>query len=289
VFSSLHHPRLRRILPLLILMVALVLVAPRLARYGVPRADAADSHVHASMPMNMNMSDEEMRAFAMKYAATHPNHVSGPVRLASVLDAPVDSFTAQNFQFDNDHNLGTQVDTAHIQVGQAIRFHWNNGFHSVLNGTGSTDPNSGTLFAHNLFSSTDNFDLVFTEPGTIPFWCDFHESFNMKGAIVVTAAVSVPPGNGAAIGFVSALTPNPATHGVSFRFALAKPGHTRVDVFDAQGRRVATPIEADYEPGTHSGAWNGLDARGAHVNPGVYTLRLQAPGIDQSRQLVFTR
>jgi len=288
VFSSLHHPRLRRFLPLFVLMFVIVLVAPRLLRNTVALASAAESHA-AQTSAGMNMSDDEMRAMALRSAATHPEHASGPVRFASVLDAPVDSFTAQNFRFDRDNSAATQVDTAHIQVGQTIRFHWITGFHTVFNGTGSTDPNSGVLFSHNLQSAADNFNLTFTDPGTIPFYCTIHETFNMRGVIVVSAPASVPPAHAANVGFVSALTPNPATRGVSFRFALAQPGRARVDVFDAQGRRVATPIDADYAPGTFAGAWNGLDARGVRVNAGVYTVRLRAPGIDQSRQLAYTR
>jgi len=289
VFSSLHHSRLRRFLPLFVLMFALVLVAPRLARYPGARSAAADAHPHASMPAGMDMSDEEMRAMARQYSATHPEHLSGSVRLASVLDAPADSFLASNFIFQEDGSAATQIDTAKIQVGQTIRFKWITGFHTVTSGTGSADPNMGVLFNKPLQSAGQTFDLTFTDPATIPFFCTFHELNNMKGVIVVRAAVSVPPAHFADIGFVSALTPNPTTRGVAFRFALSVGGVTRIDVFDAQGRRVATPIVSDYAPGTYSGSWNGLDSHGGRVNPGVYTVRLRAPGIDQSRQLVYTR
>jgi len=288
VFSPLHHPRLRRFLPLFVLMFVIVLVAPRLLRNTVARASAAESHA-AQVSAGMNMSDDEMRAMAQKYAATHPQHVSAPLRLSSTQAAPADSFLASNFIFQEDGNAGTQVDTAHIQAGQSIRFKWVAGFHTATSGTGSSDPNMGVLFNHNLFSAADNFNVTFPDPGTFPFFCTFHEASDMKGVVVVSAPASVPPAHAANVGFVSALTPNPTTRGVSFRFALAQPGRARVDVFDAQGRRVATPIDADYEPGTFAGAWNGLDARGVRVNAGVYTVRLRAPGIDQSRQLAYTR
>src|SRR5262245_59265668 len=184
-------------------MFALILVAPRLARYPGARSASADPHAHMSMPAGMNMSDDAMRAMAIQYRATHPEHVSGPVRLASVLDAPADSFLASNFIFQEDGSAATQIDTAKIQVGQTIRFKWITGFHTVTSGTGSSDPNMGVLFNKPLQSAGQTFDLTFTDPATIPFFCTFHELNNMKGVIVVKAAADVPPARVADVGFVS--------------------------------------------------------------------------------------
>lgn len=288
MFASSRHPRTRHVLLLLLLMFALVVVAPRPGHTPAARAAAATG-AHVNGPAGMAMSDEAMRQMVLDYSASHPQHVSGPAHLASPLAAPVDSFTAVNFRFEHDGNAATQVDTATIQAGQTIRFKWGTGFHTCISGTGSSDPDVGTVFSHNLQSAADNFDVTIDTPGTYPFFCSIHESSGMKGIIVVNATASVPAPRAANVGFVSPLAPNPTSRGVSFRIALAQAGHARVDVFDTQGRHIATPLDGEFAAGTFSGSWNGLDARGGRVKAGVYSLRLRAPGLEQTRQLVYTR
>ena len=235
------------------------------------------------------MGDDAMRNRVLQYFATHPQHVSAPLHVASVLSSPADSFTAVNFRYEEDGNAATQVDTAKIQAGQSIRFKWGIGFHTLTSGTGSSDPNVGVMFDQSMTSAANNIDITYPIAGTFPFFCRIHELDNMKGVVVVSAVASVPTARADGIGFVSPLAPNPTSRGVAFRIALAQAGHARVDVFDAQGRHVATPLDGDFGAGTFSASWNGLDARGSRVNAGVYSLRLRAPGVEQTRQLVYTR
>ena len=164
------------LLPLIIVALALLLT-----RVSSPRA--AESH-GMSMPMAMTAADMKRRL--AEWYAVHPAHG------ASVAAAPVDSFTAAGFRFDRDHNASTVIDTAHITQGDAIKFKWVSGVHTVTSGTGALDPNVGLLFDQSLADATENFSFTFNTPGTFPFFCVFHELSNMKGVVVVSAPLSAP-------------------------------------------------------------------------------------------------
>jgi hypothetical protein len=77
---------------------------------------------------------------------------------------------------------------------------------------------------------------------------------------------------------LKAPAPNPlASSGSMLRFDLAAPGETRLEVFDAAGRRVATLVRTSLEPGRYSVSWNGHGERGEALGAGLYFVRLHAP------------
>src|SRR5262245_29040875 len=133
--------------------VALVLVSMLLAAAGwmlggdslfaqeAPRNHAGGADMRMSAAQMKNMSDADMARWVRDFYETHP--VVGKL---SPLSAPVDTFIATGFQFDFDHNLGTQADTARIFTGQTVLWHAQNGSHTVTSGTGSTDPDVGLEF-----------------------------------------------------------------------------------------------------------------------------------------------
>ena len=55
------------------------------------------------------------------------------------------------------------------------------------------------------------------------------------------------------------------------------PRHDRVElgIFDLQGRQLVQLARGDLPAGQYTREWNGLDASGKHVNPGVYFYRLK--------------
>ena len=74
------------------------------------------------------------------------------------------------------------------------------------------------------------------------------------------------------------------------RFDLARPGRTRVEVFDLTGRRVALLADRDYPVGRYALSWSGRDDAGAAVGPAVYFVRLSGPGLHpQSARLAVVR
>ncbi len=67
--------------------------------------------------------------------------------------------------------------------------------------------------------------------------------------------------------------PNPFNGRVQIQFALTEPGHTSIDIYDIQGSRVATIIDADLEPAIHTVTWNALG-----FASGVYHYVLHSSG-----------
>ena len=60
-------------------------------------------------------------------------------------------------------------------------------------------------------------------------------------------------------------------------------------IYDVSGRTVRTLAKQTFEPGSHSVAWDGRDARGQVVSSGVYFCRLQAGEFTATRTLVVSR
>ena len=62
---------------------------------------------------------------------------------------------------------------------------------------------------------------------------------------------------------------------VAVRYTVPGEGeHVRLDVFDARGFLVATPVNAEQDGGAYESAWNRADADGKVLKPGMYRLRL---------------
>jgi flagellar hook assembly protein FlgD len=61
----------------------------------------------------------------------------------------------------------------------------------------------------------------------------------------------------------------------------------KIEVFDAQGRRVRTLADRVVEPGAHSVVWDGTDASGRRAGPGVYLYRMTSNGFRDQRRMVL--
>ncbi len=219
---------------------------------------------------------------ATDWFATHPMHGQ------SVNASPADSFLVEGTYFDeNNDGTFTQIDTAKIVTGDVILWKWVVGSHTITSGTGSTDPNVGALFDVSSSSTATRFSYQFNSTGTYPFFCRIHESFNMKGVVVVTqnlSGVGPAPAPGGE-GFVAAPWPNPTHAGATFRYALSRPGTARLTILDAQGRRIATLLDGPAGAGTFESHWSGRTSAGTAAPAGVYFARLDVPGRSQTRRI----
>jgi Domain of unknown function (DUF1929)/FlgD Ig-like domain/Galactose oxidase, central domain len=79
--------------------------------------------------------------------------------------------------------------------------------------------------------------------------------------------------------------PNPFGGGTRIRFALPARSQVELEVFDIRGRRVRTLTKTVWPAGHHTLDWNGRDAQGRRVGPGVYLYRMQAGPYRASRKL----
>jgi hypothetical protein len=83
--------------------------------------------------------------------------------------------------------------------------------------------------------------------------------------------------------------PNPFAADARVAFRLGTPGTAWLDVYDAAGRLVRGLTARSLGTGEHAFVWDGKDAAGATVSPGVYVYRLRAPGIERSGKLTRAR
>jgi hypothetical protein len=101
-----------------------------------------------------------------------------------------------------------------------------------------------------------------------------------------TAAVESPVATPAVLG---ACAPNPTRAGAAIRFALARAEPVEVTVHDLAGRLVRRVLASTLPAGDHVAHWDGRDASGAAVAPGVYLYRLRTPTFAGARHLAVVR
>lgn len=78
--------------------------------------------------------------------------------------------------------------------------------------------------------------------------------------------------------------PNPFNPSTRIRFALTKPAHIRLVVYDMLGREVARLADEDMDAGYHSVTWNA-----SSVSSGVYIYRLSAGNFVQTKRMVVIK
>jgi hypothetical protein len=101
------------------------------------------------------------------------------------------------------------------------------------------------------------------------------------------AAVNEPPPRVTLFSF-AAPYPNPARQTANFEFQLPAAARVRVYVVDVAGRHVSALLNGQYmSAGAHRVTWDGGDAEGRRVAPGMYEIRLLAGGTEAFRKLVI--
>ena len=92
--------------------------------------------------------------------------------------------------------------------------------------------------------------------------------------------------HGATVLRLGAPRPAPFTTSVRVPLTLARGERVKAEVLDAAGRRVCVLADEAFGAGTHELAWDGRDARGRTVPPGLYHLRVRAGEARAGRKLV---
>jgi plastocyanin len=257
--------------------IAILVLLPALIGSAPARSAPSSSH-------HMTMTDAEMQRKSAQWFATHPvTGAASPNHAAAVV-----TVLTMDYQFDADGNLGTVIDTVHINVGDTVTWQWVSGFHTATNGVDGGDPNLGLIFDGPLNAGQTTFSHTFTDAGVIPYFCQVHEG-TMVGYIAVRSLTGVVPVAVGGIGFTRDPFPNPSARGFGFAFALPRAGRARAEVFDVRGRRIAVPLDLDLPAGEHSGAWDGRRTDGGRVEAAVYYLQLHLPGHTETRRMIVTR
>ncbi|MGH2570640.1 MAG: ASPIC/UnbV domain-containing protein, partial [bacterium] len=99
-----------------------------------------------------------------------------------------------------------------------------------------------------------------------------------------------PDGLGiASLTFLGGGRPNPFRGSVRIDFGLERPDAATLVVYDVRGRRVRVLREGPAAPGRHVESWNGLDAAGRQVVPGVYFVSFESGAFRSTRKIVRLR
>ena len=56
-------------------------------------------------------------------------------------------------------------------------------------------------------------------------------------------------------------------------YSIGEAARVQLAIYDVAGHRVATMVDAVESPGAHAVVWDGRDARGARLEPGVFYAR----------------
>jgi len=80
--------------------------------------------------------------------------------------------------------------------------------------------------------------------------------------------------------------PNPFTGSTSIDFVLQRAVRVELRVFDAAGRLVRALASSEFAAGRHEISWDGRDAEGSRVSPGVYFCSLSTGAGEAARKLI---
>lgn len=83
--------------------------------------------------------------------------------------------------------------------------------------------------------------------------------------------------------------PNPFTGRTTIRFALAGQEHVMARIYDARGVMLAVVHDGVLGAGLHQTAWDGRDAKGGPVAPGVYFVRFSAGRYEATDKVMLLR
>jgi hypothetical protein len=133
------------------------------------------------------------------------------------------------------------------------------------------------------------YEFVPAGGGDIEWWpsnvSGVHFAYTAIGPISVTDAEDIT----AARLLGLAVAPVPARSSAHLEFSLAKPGETKLAIYDVAGRLVRSIVAQRLEPGVHRYGWDLRTQGGQPVGSGVYFARLNTPAGTRVTRLVVLR
>jgi hypothetical protein len=119
---------------------------------------------------------------------------------------------------------------------------------------------------------------------TLPYNC-------MTEADLRTAGTSSSVSEGVEVASALRLAsyPNPFHPRTIFTYTLGQRSPVRLEVFDVQGRLIATLVEAVQNAGQHVVSWDARSGHDERLPPGIYFAKLRAGGQEEVRKVVLTK
>ncbi len=72
-------------------------------------------------------------------------------------------------------------------------------------------------------------------------------------------------------------SPNPFNPSTMINFSLSETKNVKIDILNIKGQYIRTICNRNYEAGTNSVVWDGMDARGEDSGSGVYFIKMRTP------------
>ena len=88
---------------------------------------------------------------------------------------------------------------------------------------------------------------------------------------------------------LAANVPNPVTNSTEIAFETQTRSAVRLEIFDVNGKQVATLVDRTLGAGRHTASWDGRSADGSKLPSGTYTYRLTAGSAMVSRTMILAR
>ncbi len=152
----------------------------------------------------------------------------------------------------------------------------------------TTDDNQETWTLVTLFPADH---ITLTDEVRVRLWIDVPEGIGgfptELSKVLVDDVTLLVPSNGVtavdpmplpALASIRGVHPQPAVAGATIELELPRSGDVRLELHDVLGRPVALLHDGALAAGRNSVAWNGRDARGGRVAPGVYFCRMLCNG-----------
>jgi flagellar hook assembly protein FlgD len=76
---------------------------------------------------------------------------------------------------------------------------------------------------------------------------------------------------------------------VEISFSVPRAGRVHLAVYDLNGRLVRTVVDEERRAGVAAVEWSGTNASGSRLDPGIYFIKLESPGVRIARKVVLLR
>ncbi len=166
---------------------------------------------------------------------------------------------------------------------EGVRLSWTVGVNDHVDGFNiyRETADRALVFAGNesgLEVTGDEVEFRFTDagaPARATYWLGVR---SCSGSEALIGPIQVEATARSTAGLALRVGPNPAITAASFEFALEQDADVTLEVFDLQGRHVATPLAGRQPAGPVHAGWDLHRADDGSIEPGVYFARLRALG-----------
>jgi hypothetical protein len=107
--------------------------------------------------------------------------------------------------------------------------------------------------------------------------------------VVVRSTVGIEPTITPAEYKISQNYPNPFNPTTNIDISLAKESNVSIKVYDINGAEVYTITNSKLASGDHTFTWNAINNYGYSVNSGVYFMKINAGGNNETRKMILIK